>query len=181
MIVGENIRIIRQERNLAQKQLKELVGASKTYIRAYESSRHNPKPKSLETIAKALAVNVEVLTNSDFDGIKAIHRLFQVFRQYDGHLFECKDQDGNDIVAISFGTLSLMRSWCNRYDEYIKEVEECISIKDVKKRGEALLKAEAAFYLWMDIYPESAPFDLNLKIQKAHDESMDEIGLKSKE
>ena len=67
------------------------------YIRAYESGRRNPKLKSLETLAQALAVNVEVLTNSDFDGIKAMHRLFQVFRQYDGHLFEYQDQDGNDI------------------------------------------------------------------------------------
>ncbi len=177
MTVGENIRRIRQERNLTQKQLGELVGASEAYIRAYESGRRNPKLKSLETIAKALAVNVEVLTNSDFDGIKAMHRLFQVFRQYDGHLFEYQDQDGNDMVAVSFGTLSLMRSWCDRYEEYIKEVEKCNSIKDVKKRGEALLKAEAAFNLWMDIYPESEPFDLNLKIQKAHDEAMDEIGV----
>ncbi len=181
MTVGENIRRIRQERNLTQKQLGELVGASEAYIRAYESGRRNPKPKSLETIAKALAVNVEVLTNSDFDSIKAMHRLFQVFRQYDGHLFEYQDQDGNDMVAVSFGTLSLMHSWCKRYEEYMEEVEKCNSIKDVKKRGEALLKAEADFNLWMDIYPESEPFDLNLKIQKAHDEAMDEIGLNSKD
>ena len=177
MRVGENIRRIRQERNLTQKQLGELLGASEAYIRAYESGRRNPKLKSLESLAKALSVNVEVLNNSDFDGIKAMHRLFQVFRQYDGHLFEYQDQDGNDMVAVSFGTLSLMRSWRDRYDEYMKEVEKCNSIKDVKKRGEALLKAEADFNLWMDIYPESEPFDLNLKIQKAHDETMDKIGL----
>ena len=110
MTVGENIRRIRQERNLTQKQLGELVGASEAYIRTYESGRQNPKPKSLESLAKALSVNVEVLNNSDFDGIKAMHRLFQVFRQYDGHLFECQDKDGNDMVAVSFGTPALMRS-----------------------------------------------------------------------
>lgn len=87
-----------------------------------------------ETIAKALAVNVKVLTNPDFDGIKAMHRLFQVFRQYDEHLFEYQDQDGNDMVTVSFGMLSLMRSWSDRYEEYMKEVEKCNSIKDVKKR-----------------------------------------------
>lgn len=91
MIVGKNIRSIRPERTLTQKQLRKLVGTSEAYIRAYESSRRNLKPKSLETIAKALAVNVEVLTSSDFDDIKAMHRLFQVFRQYDGHLFKCKE------------------------------------------------------------------------------------------
>ena len=52
--------------------------------------------------------------------------------------------------------------------------------KDVKKRGEALLKAEADFNLWMDIYPESEPWQERLKIQKAHDEVMDKIGLESK-
>ena len=39
MTVGENIRRIRQERNLTQKQLGEMVGASEAYIRAYESGR----------------------------------------------------------------------------------------------------------------------------------------------
>ena len=166
MTVGENIRRIRQERNLTQRQLGEMVGASEAYIRAYESGRRNPKPSSLKKIADALSVNPEVLANSDFDGIKTIHRLFQIFRQYDGQLFECQDKDGNDMVGISFGTLSLMRSWLDRYEE----------IKDVKKRGEALLKAEADFNLWMDIYPESEPWQERLKIQKAHDEVMDKIG-----
>ena len=173
MTVGENIRRIRQERNLTQRQLGEMVGASEAYIRAYESGRRNPKPSSLEKIANALSVNPEVLANSDFDGIKAIHRLFQIFRQYDGHLFECQDKDGNDMVGISFGTLSLMRSWLDRYDEYMVEVEKCNEIKDVKKRGEALLKAEADFNLWMDIYPESEPWQERLKIQKAHDAEAD--------
>lgn len=135
MTVGENIRRIRQERHLTQKQLGEMVGASEAYIRAYESGRRNPKPSSLEKIAEALAVNPEVLANSDFDGIKAIHRLFQIFRQYDGSLFEYQDKDGNDMVGISFGTLSLMRSWLERYEKYMDEVEKCNEIKDVKNVG----------------------------------------------
>ena len=56
------------------------------------------------------------------------------------------------MIDISFGTLSLMRSWLERYEKYMDEVEKCNEIKDVKKRGEALLKAEADFNLWMDIY-----------------------------
>ena len=180
MTIGENIRRIRQERHLTQKQLGEMVGASEAYIRAYESGRRNPKPLSLEKIAAALAVNPEVLANSDFDGVKAMHRLFQVFRQYSGELFEYQDKDGNDMVGISFGTLTLMRSWLDRYEEYMEEVEKCNEIKDVKKRGEALLQAEAAFNLWMDIYPESEPWQDRLEIQKAHDEVMDKIGLNSK-
>ena len=179
MTVGENIRRIRQERGLTLKQLGDMVGVSEAYIRAYETGRRNPKIKSLEAIAQALAVNVEVLTNSEFDGVKAMHRLFQVFRQYDGQLFEYQDKDGNDMVGISFGTLALMNSWLDRYNQYMQEVEECNKIKDVKKRGEALLKAEADFNLWMDIYPESEPWQDRLKIQKTHDEVMDRLGLNS--
>jgi hypothetical protein len=59
------------------------------------------------------------------------------------------------MVGISFGMLALMRSLLDRYEEYMQGVEKCNEIKDVKKRGEALLKAEADFNLWMDIYPES--------------------------
>ena len=180
MTIGENIRRIRQERGLTQRQLGEMVGASEAYIRAYESGRRNPKPSSLEKIADALSVNPEVLANSDFDGIKAIHRLFQIFRQYDGQLFEYQDKDGNDMVGISFGTLSLMRSWLDRYKEYMEEVEKCNEIKDVKKRGEALLKAEAYFNLWMDIYPQSEPMLELLKAQKSHDQFMDHLGLNPK-
>lgn len=100
MTVGENIRRIRLERGLTLKQLGNMVGVNESYIRAYESGRRNPKLSSLEALAQALAVNVEVLTNSDFDGVKAMHRLFQVFRQYSGELFEYQDKDGNDMVGI---------------------------------------------------------------------------------
>ena len=60
-------------------------------------------------------------------------------------------------------------------------VKECNKIKDVKSRGEALLTAEAKFNLWMDIYPESEPFPMNLQIQKTHDEFMDKMGLNPKD
>lgn len=52
--------------------------------------------------------------------------------------------------------------------------------KRCQKRGEALLKAEADFNLWMDIYPESETWQDRLKIQKTHDETLDKIGLNSK-
>ena len=54
---------------------------------------------------------MEVLTGADFDGIKAMHRLFQVFRQYSGEMITYKDEDGNERIAVGFGTLSLMSSW----------------------------------------------------------------------
>ena len=51
---------------------------------------------------------------------------------------KCQDKDGNDMVAVSSGTLTLMHSWCERYGKYMEDVEKCNSIKDVKKRAEVL-------------------------------------------
>lgn len=183
MTVGENIRRIRQERHLTQKQLGEMVGASEAYIRAYESGRRNPKQTSLEKIANALAVHPEILTNSDFDDTKAIHRLFQIFRQYDGSLFEYHDKDNNNIVGISFGTLSPMQSWLKRYEKYVDEIRKCDEIKNIKERGEALLKAEADFNLWMDIYPESEAEaqQAQPKFQETNDKIMDKKERNSEE
>ena len=180
MTIGENIRRIRKERGLTLKQLGDEVGVSEAYIRAYETGRRNPKQKSLEALAKALRVNVEALTGADFDGVKAMHMLFQVFRQYSGELLECKDKDGNDIVAVSFGSLMLMRSWFERYEEYQNELKDIENIKDITERGNALINAEEKFNLWMDIYPESEPWLERLNIQKTHDQFMDRIGLNPK-
>ena len=180
MTIGENIRRIRKERGLTLKQLGDEVGVSEAYIRAYETGRRNPKLKSLEALANALHVNVEALTGADFDGVKAMHQLFQIFRQYSGELVEYKDKEGNDQVTVSFGSLMLMSSWFERYEEYQKEVKKCEKIKDVSERGLALIKAEEAFNLWMDIYPESERWPEALKAQKSHDQFMDYIGLNPK-
>ena len=176
MTVGENIRRIRKERGLTLKQLGDAVGVSEAYIRAYESGRRNPKQQSLEALAAALCVNVEALTGSDFDGVKAMHRLFQVFRQYNGELTTYNDKDGNEHIAVSFGGLMLMNSWLERYEQYQKEIKECEEIKDVSEKANALLRAERSFDLWMDIYPESESMPELLTIQKKHDQFMDFLG-----
>ena len=174
MTVGENIRRIRLERNLTQKQLGELLGTSEAYIRAYESGRRNPKPATLQKIADVLGVNSEVLENSSFDAVTAMHRLFQLFRQYKGHLFEYKDESGETKVALQLETLSLMYTWYLRYEEYLNEIADATSIKDVKQRANALLKAESDFDFWMDVYPEEHKFSDMLKLQKEYDMLQDE-------
>jgi hypothetical protein len=62
----------------------------------------------------------------------------------------------------------------------MEEVEKCNEIKDVRKRGEVLLKSEDKFNLWMDIYPESEPWRDRLNLQRTHDKFMDSIGLNPK-
>jgi hypothetical protein len=43
------------------------------------------------------------------------------------------------MVGIHFGTLALMQSWLDRYDEYMDEVEKRDGIENIKKMGETLL------------------------------------------
>ena len=93
---------------------------------------------------------------------------------------EYTDKDGNEQVAVSFGSLMLMRSWFERYEKYQNEIEECEKIKDVTEKANALLRAEESFNLWMDIYPQSEPMLELLKAQKSHDQFMDHLGLNPK-
>ena len=162
MTVGENIRRIRQERNLTQRQLGEMVGASEAYIRAYESGRRNPKPSSLEKIADALSVNPEVLANSDFDGIKAIHRLFQIFRQYDGQLFEYQDKDGNDMELA------------DTIDEGSKGAIETIYNKAMVKQVIAFIKEKLPE---REKYIMSCRYGIDGKKYKTQQEIADELGI----
>lgn len=58
MTVGENIRKLRKERGLTQKQLGELCGINEANIRKYEADKQNAKIETIEKIAKALEVPI---------------------------------------------------------------------------------------------------------------------------
>ena len=56
MTVGENIKEIRKEKHLTQKQLGEQCGISESTLRQYEIGYRNPKIETIKKIADALAV-----------------------------------------------------------------------------------------------------------------------------
>ncbi|MCM1101920.1 MAG: helix-turn-helix domain-containing protein [Acetatifactor muris] len=58
MTVGENIRRIRKENGLTQKQLGELCQMNEVQIRQYELGKANPKIETVDKIASALGVNI---------------------------------------------------------------------------------------------------------------------------
>lgn len=62
MTIGANIKKLRKEKGLTQKQLGELCGMADSAIRRYESDRGNPTEKTLMRIASALSVPREVLS-----------------------------------------------------------------------------------------------------------------------
>lgn len=65
MNVGENIRRIRKEKGLTQKELGELCGMYESQIRKYELGKANPKKETLDKIAKALKVDILSLFGID--------------------------------------------------------------------------------------------------------------------
>lgn len=58
MTVGENIKRIRKEKGLTQKQLAEKCGMYESQVRRYELGKANPKLETIRKIAKALDVDV---------------------------------------------------------------------------------------------------------------------------
>jgi len=72
MTIGENIKRLRKEQGLTQKELGDLCGMADSAIRRYESDRGNPTEKTLTRIASALGVPREVLSfgTADFSVIE---------------------------------------------------------------------------------------------------------------
>lgn len=70
MTVGENIRRLRKEKGLTQKQLGELCGINEANIRKYELGGANPKLETLQKIATALNAHAFDFLDSDlFDAL----------------------------------------------------------------------------------------------------------------
>lgn len=73
-----------------------------------------------------------------------MHRLFQLFRQYDGYF----DVSGN----LHFQKMDL-KAWNKRWKIYQQELIEARKIEDDQERQRAIEDAEDKFNWWMDTYP----------------------------
>lgn len=64
--IGENIKRVRKEKKMTQKDLGEIIGISNTYLSDIEIGRTNPSIKTLKRIAKGLEVSyVELLKDTE--------------------------------------------------------------------------------------------------------------------
>lgn len=61
MSIGENIKRLRKDRGLTQKELAEKSSLSRSYLADLERDRYNPSLESLQLISDSLEVNVSVL------------------------------------------------------------------------------------------------------------------------
>lgn len=166
MTIGENIRRIRQQRHMTVKELADRIGVSDTYLRFYENGQRFPKKDAINKLAEALNVNPEALLNAEADPISSMHRLFHIFKQYGGKIYDgaeissaikkgtIKDTD----IFLSFDGLSiLIRSWENAYKAYKKAIVIAENMSDPLQKANAIIEAQNEFDWWMDLYPESDP------------------------
>ena len=58
---GENVRALREKRDLTQERLSELAELDQTYISGIENGSRNPTIRSVARIAKALKISVSEL------------------------------------------------------------------------------------------------------------------------
>ena len=65
MSIGENIKKIRKEKGITQKELGKMLGVSQSAIGQFENDKSNPKIETIVKIANALDVNVSCLINTD--------------------------------------------------------------------------------------------------------------------
>jgi transcriptional regulator with XRE-family HTH domain len=76
MTIGENIKRIRKEKGLTQKQLGELCNINEANIRKYENGKQNPKIETIDRIAFALDVKiVDIMGFEYFDSITDLDKL----------------------------------------------------------------------------------------------------------
>ena len=66
MTVGKNIKALRKQKGITQKELGEMVGCNDVQIRQYESDRMLPKFQKAQLIASALGVSIFALYGEEY-------------------------------------------------------------------------------------------------------------------
>lgn len=115
MTVGENIKRLRKERRLTQKNLGELCGIAEPNIRKYENGKQNPKLETIEKIATALGVTAFDLMGLEYFDLKypdagkqyAEYSSFEKYLQSLGYTIEeSPENGGEDGVTAVVRTIS---------------------------------------------------------------------------
>lgn len=70
---GENLRKIRNAKNMSQEDFADLLGTSKQVISRYENNQRSPKVSTVAEYAEKLGVSISALTD---DPIAQIHTVF---------------------------------------------------------------------------------------------------------
>lgn len=103
MTVNENIRRIRLEKGLTQKQVAQACGTADAYIRAYELGKYNPKPSTVAKIAKALGVTPAELYGRDEGGERDAYTEFAIYQAENGGEIDETAVNMQQLMATAAG------------------------------------------------------------------------------
>ncbi|MBY6931281.1 helix-turn-helix domain-containing protein [Clostridium botulinum] len=124
MSVGYNIKQLRKNKNLTQKQLAEKAGLAEISIRRYEKGTNEPSTKILKKIATALGVPIENILVAELDTItKNFRNMADTQNELMKKTLEItKDNTGKIAFQYLCKTCGIDIDTCtNQFDEDIKE------------------------------------------------------------
>ena len=101
------MKLRRKQLGISQEKLGELSGLHRTYIGGIEQLLRNPSIESIEKIAKALHIDVSLLTNTNFEAI--MNSEYAVCHFRDGHY----DFKPVDICELDPKVVKLLDKICN--------------------------------------------------------------------
>jgi transcriptional regulator with XRE-family HTH domain len=124
MTIGENIRRIRKEKGLTQKQLGELCGINEANIRKYELGKANPKVQTVDKIARALGVDtIKIIEDLSYEQYKKTDSYQQSVRK-------SKAKDGlTSILDYIYGGIKRKETTSSTY-WFINAKEKNIVLRD---------------------------------------------------
>lgn len=102
MTVNENIRRIRLQKGLTQKQVAEACGTVDAVIRTYELGKANPKPATVAKISKALGVSPAVLYGvQEDDRLSDQNTASALYQIESGGVIDAEATDKRRLLEIS--------------------------------------------------------------------------------
>lgn len=153
MTVGENIKRIRKEKHLSQRELGEQLGISQQMVGQYENNPTPPKLETVRKIAKVLNVSVSELDpriNAEIDSLEfELHRL--------------QHEEFEEFIKLSPGEMFVS----DKYDEIIKHYDP--KMKELYVRLKELAKNTPKQHLY-----ESSGETLK-RLRNEHKASLQEI------
>lgn len=118
---GENIKRIRKEKNITQKQLAERSGLSVTSIQYYECGKFKPKVEQVERLAEALEVSpVEIMGFNYWDSNVSVQQIANEAAVLDS----IGSAYGEQAVSVLIDFLSLNDTGRRKAAEYIADLTE---------------------------------------------------------
>lgn len=137
MNIGNNIKNIRNQNHLTQKQLAEIIEVSTVTIQNYENNRREPNIQTLNKISTALEVSVSTLLWDEGKFIKDLISYFQEAYQNSTNHFPKEDEIINILINNSIITTLVAELIMADYNNLtIKEIENLISF--IKKLDQSV-------------------------------------------